>query len=117
MVLGASLLSERLNGQGLLAQLELDNSPLLVVVVAALVAGVAWPAPRKLTTATDVVRDVTGRLAFGGLASAVGAELWANKGLLSLLEVETGVGMLSEIEAVLAASLLLVLTGPRRPAT
>jgi hypothetical protein len=100
-----------------LAQLELDNSPLLVVVVAALVAGVAWPAPRKLTTATDVVRDVTGRLAFGGLASAVGAELWANKGLLSLLEVETGVGMLSEIEAVLAASLLLVLTGPRRPAT
>ena len=112
-LLQASCLSERLNGHGLLQQLELDNHPLLSVVVAALAAATFWPSKRPLKSATDTVRDLAGRAAFAGLSAAVGAELWAGKGLLSLLEIETGVGVISEVEAVLAGLLLLVLTGPR----
>lgn len=60
------------------------------------------------------MRQLAGRAAFGGLAAALVAEVWAGKGLLALLEVETGAQALSEVEALLAALLLLVLTGPRK---
>ncbi|KAI7845173.1 hypothetical protein COHA_001218 [Chlorella ohadii] len=117
MVLGAALVSERVNGYGLIEQLELDYpgiQPLLLGVAALLALAAVWPARRKAQDAVELVRQLAGRAAFGGLSAALAAEVWAGKGLLALLEVETGAQALSESEAVLAALLLLVLTGPRK---
>lgn len=63
----------------------------------------------------EAVRQLAGRAAFGGLSAALAVEVWTGKGLLALLEIETGAAALSEAEALLAALLLLVLTGPRKP--
>lgn len=110
-------MSERLHGEGLLQQLELDHptiQPVLMAAAAALAVAAAWPSGRKLSTFTDLVRDIAGRLAFSGLSAAISAELLAGEGVLTLLRIETGAEALSEVEAVVAALILLVLTGPRR---
>jgi hypothetical protein len=109
--------SERLNGVSLVEQLELDHpniEPLLAAISAALAAAAAWPSKRKAVGAADFIRGLAGRLAFGGLSAAVAAEMLAGKGLLALMQIETGAQALSEVEAVLVAGLLLVLTVPPR---
>lgn len=116
----ASLLSERLNGAGLVQQLELDLpalEPLLVLLAAGTAAAAVWPSKRKLHTVVEVVRDVAGRAAFAALSAAIAAELLSGQGLLTLLHIDTGVGAITEAEALLAGLLLLVLTGPRRHAS
>ena len=110
-------MSERLNGVSLVEQLELDHpniESLLAAISAALAAAAAWPSKRKAGNATDFIRGLAGRLAFGGLSAAVAAEMLAGKGLLALMQIETGAQALSEVEAVLVAGLLLVLTVPPR---
>lgn len=81
-----------------------------------LAAAAAWPsrAAARPAGTGSLLRALTGRLAFAGLAAALVTELWTGNGLLALLEIETGAEALSEAEAVLAAAALLILTGPRR---
>ena len=100
-------------------QLELDLptlQPLLVLLAVSTAAAAVWRTKRKLQTVVEVVRDAAGRAAFGGLAAAIAAELLSGQGLLTLLHFDTGVGAITEVEALLAGLLLLVLTGPRRHA-
>lgn len=110
-------MSERINGCGIVQQLELDHphiEPVLLGVAGILAVAAAWPAKRKAADATELIRQLAGRAAFGGLAAALVAEVWMGKGLLALLEVETGAEALTEAEALLAALLMMVLTKPRK---
>lgn len=116
MVLGAALVSERLNGEGIVAVMELDHpmmEPVLWGVAAVLALAAAWPSKTPERDATGMLRQVAGRAAFAGLAAALAIELYTGSGLLAVLDFKTGTA-LTEIEALLAALVLLVLTGPRR---
>lgn len=100
-------------------QLELGHphiEPVLIGIAGILAVAAVWPSKHKAANAAELVRQLAGRAAFGGLAAAVAAEVWAGKGLLALLEVGTGEA-LSEVEAVLAVLLMFVLTGPRKPSS
>ena len=95
MVLGAALLSERLDGCGFVQQLELHDAkhmhPLLMVVATALGAVAVWPRRRlEHEDSIDLVQEFAGRAAFAGLGAAIAAEQSTGKGLLRLLEVSKG---------------------------
>ncbi|KAL4458177.1 hypothetical protein ABPG75_013042 [Micractinium tetrahymenae] len=116
MVLGAALISERLYGEGIVAALELDHphvEPLLWGIAGTLALAAGWPAKRRAESATALVRQLAGRLAFAGLCASLVTELVTGNGLLALLQIDTG-AQLSEAEALLAALTMLVLTGPRK---
>lgn len=118
LVFGASLLSERLNGVGIVQNLELHNKgfhPILLSAIALLLVASAWPEKREWKNPTLLVRiQMAGaRFAYLGLAGAIAAEMVTGRGVLSLLDVETGVEAFSDVEAVLIFLTMLVLTGPQ----
>lgn len=112
----ASLLSERLNGCGIVQQLEIGHphlEPVLLGIAGILGVAALWPAKAQAAGPAEMARQLAGRLAFGGLAAALAVEVWTGKGLLAILEFDVGAEALSESEAVLAALMLLVLTKPK----
>jgi hypothetical protein len=123
---GAVLLGERITGRGVVQQLEMsatniplwEMEPLLGVIVLAFTAAAIWP-PRFSSsyaeqksdpTWIDRVQHLSGRAACLGLAGTITAEVATGKGALALLNVETGIETLSEIEAVVAFFVMLLLT-------
>jgi len=118
LVFGAALLSERLNGVGIVQNLELHNKgfhPVLLSAILMLLVASAWPERREWKNPTLLVRiQMAGaRFAYLGLAGAIAAEMVTGRGVLSLLDVETGVEAFSDVEAVLIFLTMLVLTGPQ----
>lgn len=118
LVFGAALLSERLNGVGIVQNLELHNKgfhPVLLSAILMLLVASAWPEKREWKKPTLLVRvQMAGaRFAYLGLAGAIAAEMVTGRGVLSLLDVETGVEAFSDVEAVLIFLTMLVLTGPQ----
>ena len=116
-VFGAALLSERLNGEGIVQNLELHGSgfhPLLLASVAGLLAAAAWPEKREMGNPSVLVRlqMAAARVAYLGLAGSIAAELFTGKGVLRLLDFETGIEAISDVEAVIAFIIMLFLTGP-----
>lgn len=120
----ASLLSERLNGAGLVQQLELAEGnmfvdPLIWLVTGGLLVAALYPSSRPQAEhgaayagAVDV-QNLAGRISFLGLATTLATEMITGKGLLALLHVDTGVE-LSEVEGILAFLVMLILTGPHK---
>jgi photosystem II protein len=137
--LGAVLLSERLSGKGIVTALNMatgvpvwEIEPALGLLVGAFLAAGIYPVVRRLGARADAAREAkssgtpsladiparkwgdsfqvaTGRLAFITLAGTVLAEATTGKGILALLNVETGVEI-TEIEAGLTFLLLLFFT-------
>lgn len=124
LIFGAALLSERLNGVGIVQSVELHNKgahPLLLGSIVGLLAAAVWPGQSsmlnmELTPISPVVKmkALVARLAFVGLAAAIAAEMITGKGVLALLDIETGVEVLSDVEAVLAFMVMIILTGPSK---
>lgn len=117
--LGAALLSERLNGMGVVQQLELHDDmmhPILLASVAGLVVAAVWPGDDAPPGAPllSILRRAAGRLSFIGLAGTLAAEMWTGKGALALLDVETGVEVLTDLEAMGAFCAMLLLSGPSK---
>ena len=117
MVLGAALLSERLNGKGLIASLELEHHemhPLLVFAVISLSVAALWPSKGKKAEGVmnfgRLARAAITRMAYLGLAGSIAAEMYTGRGLLALLDIETGVEALTEVEAGLAFLSMILLT-------
>lgn len=118
LVFGAALLSERLNGVGIVQNLELHNKgfhPVLLGAILCLLVASAWPEKREWKNPGLLVRiQMAGaRFAYLGLAAAIAAEMVTGRGVLSLLDVETGIEAFSDVEAVLVFLTMLVLTGPQ----
>ncbi|KAA6422143.1 MAG: hypothetical protein FRX49_07894 [Trebouxia sp. A1-2] len=123
--LQAVLLSERITGKGAVQQLEISATgvplweiePVLGVVVLALSAAALWPNSGKSRPDRQnklaffqKIQNLTGRFACLGLASAITAEVITGKGTLTLLNVETGMDSVSELEAIGAFVVMLLLT-------
>jgi len=88
------------------------------IPVAALVGGcllgALTPSPAaalKVAGPADLVRGFLYRLAFAGLAATLVCEVATGRGALAWLELETGVGMVSEVEAFSLFMGLLFLVG------
>ena len=118
LVFGAILLSERLNGVGIVQNLELHNKgfhPVLLFSIAALLCAAAWPERREWGNPGLLARiQMAGaRVAYLGLAAAIAAEMVTGIGVLSLMDIETGVEAFSDVEAVMIFLTMLVLTGPQ----
>jgi len=118
LIFGASLLSERLNGVGIVQNLELHNKgfhPILLSSILMLITASAWPEKRERENPGLLVRvQMAGaRFAYLGLAATIASEMFTGRGVLSLLDVETGVEAFSDVEAVLIFLTMLVLTGPQ----
>jgi len=118
LLFGAVLLSERLNGVGIVQSLELQNQgfhPLLLASILALMVASAWPEERERKNPSILVRIqmAAARVAYLGLAGAIAAEMFTGKGILALVDIETGVEAVSDIEAVLAFIVFVFLTGPQ----
>jgi hypothetical protein len=118
LVFGAALLSERLNGVGIVQNLELHNKgfhPVLLFSIAMLLCAAAWPEKREWGNPSLLTRiQMAGaRVAYLGLAAAIAAEMVTGIGVLSLMDIETGVEAFSDVEAVLIFLTMLVLTGPQ----
>lgn len=118
LVFGAALLSERLNGVGIVQNLELHNKgfhPVLLFSIALLLCAAAWPEKREWKDPGLLARiQMAGaRVAYLGLAAAIAAEMVTGIGVLSLLDFETGIEAFSDVEAVLIFLTMLVLTGPQ----
>ena len=80
----AALLSERLNGMGVVQQLELHDDmmhPILLASVAGLVVAAVWPGEDAPPGAPllSILRRAAGRLSFIGLAGTLAAEMWTGK--------------------------------------
>jgi hypothetical protein len=119
LVFGAVLLSERLNGMGIVQNLELHNQgfhPVLLGSIVGLMCAAAWPEKNeRLNNPSKMVRMqmAFARIAYLGLAGAIAAEIYTGKGILTLMDFETGVEAISDVEAVLAFAAMLFLTGPQ----
>lgn len=118
LVFGAALLSERLNGVGIVQNLELHNKgfhPVLLFSIALLLCAAAWPEKREWGNPGLLARiQMAGaRVAYLGLAGAIAAEMVTGIGVLSLMDIETGVEAFSDVEAVMIFLTMLVLTGPQ----
>lgn len=118
LLFGAVLLSERLNGIGIVQALELQNQgfhPLLLASILALMVAAAWPEERERKNPSVLVRIqmAAARVAYLGLAGAIAAEMFTGKGILALVDIETGVEAVSDIEAVIAFIVFVFLTGPQ----
>ena len=115
---GAVLLSERLNGIGMVQNLELHNKgfhPVLLGSILGLMCAAAWPEKNERLNPSKMVRMqmAFARIAYLGLAGAIAAEIYTGKGILTLMDFETGVEAISDVEAVLAFAAMLFLTGPQ----
>jgi hypothetical protein len=76
--------------------------------------GAQSPSPAaalKVAGPADLVRGFLYRLAFAGLAATLVCEVATGRGALAWLELETGVGMVSEVEAFSLFMGLLFLVG------
>ncbi len=76
----------------------------------------AWPEKNeRLNNPSKMVRMqmAFARIAYLGLAGAIAAEIYTGKGILTLMDFETGVEAISDVEAVLAFAAMLFLTGPQ----
>jgi hypothetical protein len=118
LVFGAVLLSERLNGIGIVQNLELHNKgfhPVLLGSILGLMCAAAWPEKNERLNPSKMVRMqmAFARIAYLGLAGAIAAEIYTGKGILTLMDFETGVEAISDVEAVLAFAAMLFLTGPQ----
>lgn len=118
LVFGAVLLSERLNGIGIVQNLELHNKgfhPVLLGSILGLMCAAAWPEKNERLNPSKMVRMqmAFARIAYLGLAGTIAAEIYTGKGILALMDVETGIEALSDVEAVLAFAAMLFLTGPQ----
>ncbi len=84
LLFGASLLSERLNGCGIVEQLELHEGfeQLLITAVVGLTIAAIWP-PNKEEMATydrmDSLQQIAARFSYGGLAGMIAAEMATGK--------------------------------------
>lgn len=129
--LGAVLLSERLSGRGIVTALNMatgvpvwEIEPALGLLVGGLLAAGIYPVIRRMGARAEQGKNIlkeanrgwgdsfqvaTGRLAFVVLAGTILAEATTGKGILALLNVETGVEI-TEIEAGLTFLLLLLFT-------
>lgn len=124
LILGAVLLSERVTGKGAVQQLEIsavgvplwEIEPVLGIIVLALTVAALWPSFLKQDQAQtkvgflERIQRLSGRFACLGLASTITAEVVTGKGALALLNVETGLETVSEIEAIGAFVVMLLLT-------
>eukprot|EP00887_Chlorella_sp_A99_P006195 scaffold3.g6195.t1 len=102
LLLGATLLAERLDGHGLDQMMH----PLLVAVVLALGAAAVWPQPRA--PGEDAVwglQRLAGRVSFAALGAAIATEMATGRGALAVLSAEAGLAFL----------LMLVLSRPASP--
>jgi len=118
LVFGAALLSERLNGIGIVQNLELHNEgfhPVLLGSILGLMCAAAWPEKNERLNPSKMVRMqmAFARIAYLGFAGAIAAEIYTGKGILTILDFETGVEAISDVEAVLAFAAMLFLTGPQ----
>lgn len=125
LALGAVLLAERLTGEGVLTyicekQPSLDELHPLVglwivgLVIAAVAPTKSKPQQSEAFTSAERVQLWAGRAACLGLAAVLTIELTTGQGLLELMDVETGVEELTDIEAIAAFFTLLILTGKRK---
>eukprot|EP01024_Parvocaulis_polyphysoides_P023039 TRINITY_DN2130_c0_g1_i2.p1 TRINITY_DN2130_c0_g1~~TRINITY_DN2130_c0_g1_i2.p1 ORF type:complete len:233 (-),score=29.90 TRINITY_DN2130_c0_g1_i2:743-1441(-) len=133
LILGAVLIGERLTGRGVVAAFELGKTGVAlyeaeaipIIIAAALMYFGLTPIFKQFTPQRSVQLSVDyskwknlqpvlqlffGRLACLGLSVAIIAEIITGKGALALFNVETGVEELTEVEAIIAFLLLLVLT-------
>ncbi|KAL3153944.1 hypothetical protein ABBQ32_013505 [Trebouxia sp. C0010 RCD-2024] len=124
LILGAVLLGERITGNGAVQQLEISATgvplweiePVLGIVVLALCVSAVWPSTVKVEEGKpkpgflERIQNVSGRFACLGLASTITAEVVTGKGTLTLLNVETGLDTVSELEAIGAFVVMLLLT-------
>ncbi|KAK9841690.1 hypothetical protein WJX74_010179 [Apatococcus lobatus] len=131
VLLGAVLLGERITGEGFVQQLDLatnipiwEQEPIVGLLVVGLLIGGLYPnkqglAGNRLRKGGDRVRDLiqaaSGRLACLVLAAIMVLETLTGKGALSLLNVETGIETLPEIEAIIAFLVVLFLTEEGKP--
>ena len=115
----AALLGERVTGKGVVQALDLavgvpmwELDPILALPVGGLLLAAFTP-PRSLAGVPPaaLIRGGLYRLAHAALAAAIVTEAVAGQGVLALLELETGVGQVSEIEAVAVFFGLLFVTG------
>lgn len=90
----AALLSERVNGAGMVQMLELGHphlEPVLLGVSAILGVAAVWPSKRPARGMADMAHQLAGRVAFAGLSAAIATEVWTGQGLLALLHIDTNV--------------------------
>jgi hypothetical protein len=119
LVFSAALLSERLNGAGVVQSLELHEQgahPLLVATVFGLLAAAVWPDGRERAPAAGLAQRAQragGRIAMAALAGAISIEMVTKQGLLAWLDVvETGVEAVTDVEMIVILLGLVVLTTP-----
>lgn len=130
------LIGERITGRGAVQALDLavgvplwEIEPVLALIVGGLLlAGLTPPrprkkeeagsphsparAPRRPTPVKATIQALMLRAAHLGLAAAIVSEVATGQGALALLELETGLGEVSELEAAAAFVLLVLLTNP-----
>ncbi|CAL8466739.1 g6275 [Coccomyxa elongata] len=134
LVLGAVLIGERITGKGAVQALDhavgvplWEIEPLLGAIVVGLLIAALYPRRRQLVQDAQRRKKEFGdwladaqvwvrRLACVSLASTIVVEVVTGKGALALLDIETGVETLSEIEAGAAFLIMLFLTAaePKR---
>jgi len=125
LLFGASLLSERLNGMGVVQQLELHQGlhPFIVASIVFLFAAAFWPSSPSSspTSSIDDEVDMTSKIRkwatrgiYLAMAGTLLGELLTGKGALCLLDVETGIEEISDVEAIAAFIAMFLLTGPRK---
>lgn len=116
------LLAERVTGRSAVQYLTDSDimpsfpeiSPLLLLLIAALVVAAAMGTRARLRGAMQQVQAWSGRVACISLAGVLTSEMVTGEAVLELLNIETGVGAgMSEPEAVGVFLLLLLLTGGR----
>ncbi|KAK9868284.1 hypothetical protein WJX84_003614 [Apatococcus fuscideae] len=126
VLLGAVLLGERITGQGFVQQLDLATSipiweqePIVGLLVVGLLIGGLYPNKQGLAgnaarkggdRVRDLIQAVSGRFACLALAATMVLETVTGKGALALLNIETGIETLPEIEAIVAFLVVLFLT-------
>ena len=121
----AMLIGERITGRGAVQALDLavgvplwEIEPVLALVVGGLLlAGLTPPREKPPPGSPPVPLNATIqalmlRAAHLGLAAAIVSEVATGQGALGLLELETGLGEVSELEAAAAFVLLVLLTNP-----
>jgi hypothetical protein len=119
------LIGERITGRGAVQALDLavgvplwEIEPVLALIVGGLLlAGLTPPREKPPPGSPPVPLNATIqalmlRAAHLGLAAAIVSEVATGQGALGLLELETGLGEVSELEAAAAFVLLVLLTNP-----
>lgn len=125
---GAVLLGERLTGQTAVERLNIgqtgvplhETEPALLVVITLLLIAALYPSRTSIwtqirSTSTPLMekaQNILGRLAFLSLASIFTVEVMTGEGALTLMNIETGVEALSELEIGSAFIAMLLLTKP-----